>query len=194
MRDVDATSKFLSMILRHRPQELGIKLDEHGWADVQELIAAMSKTQRFTMKDLELIVNTDKKGRYAFNEDKTKIRANQGHSIKVDVELQEEKPPKTLYHGTGEKYVSSIDRRGLIPKSRLYVHMSANRDTAIEAGRRHGNPVLYLVDAEKMSRDGHKFFLSENGVWLAKTVPPKYLIKCMIIPGPRHSDASKHSL
>ena len=191
MRDIDATSKFLSMILRHKPQQLDLKLDKHGWADVGELIEKMSRTQEFTMKDLEKIVETDKKQRYSFNEDKTKIRANQGHSISVDVELKEAEPPKTLYHGTGEKFVSSIDRRGLIPKGRLYVHLSTDMRTAVEAGRRHGNPALYLVDSEKLFRDGYRFFLSENGVWLTKSVPAKYLIKCTFVPRPRESEADK---
>lgn len=118
------TSKFLSLILRHKPETIGIKLDEHGWADVSELISGISKTRPFDMKMLEEIVRTDNKQRYSFNEDKTLIRANQGHSIPVDVELEKKTPPEFLYHGTGEKFVSSIDKEGLLSKSRLYVHLS----------------------------------------------------------------------
>ena len=171
------TSKFLSLILRHKPETIGITLDEHGWADVTELIKGISKTKEINMDILEEIVNTDEKQRYSFNEDKTKIRANQGHSINVDVELEEIKPPEILWHGTGEKYTASIDEIGLIPKSRLYVHLSKDKDTAIKVGQRHGKPVLYTVNAAQMYMDGYKFYLSKNGVWLTKEVPVKYLKK-----------------
>ena len=127
------------------------------------------------MAQLEEIVSTDNKQRYSFNEDKTLIRANQGHSIPVDVELEEVTPPDILYHGTGEKFVSSINKLGLIPKSRLYVHLSKDIDTAKNVGKRHGNPIIYSVDCKKMIADGYKFYLSVNGVWLTKEVPIKYL-------------------
>jgi len=129
------------------------------------------------MAMLEEIVATDNKQRYSFNEDHTLIRANQGHSIPVDVELEECFPPEVLYHGTGEKYVSSIDAQGLIPKSRLYVHLSHERETAVKVGLRHGKPVIYLVQSGDMHRDGFKFYKSVNGVWLTKEVPVKYLGK-----------------
>ena len=129
------------------------------------------------MAALELIVAEDEKQRYSFNEDKTLIRANQGHSIPVDVELDEKEPPEVLYHGTGEKYVPSIDRQGLIPKSRLYVHLSRDEETAVKVGTRHGKPVIYKVKSGEMYRDGYKFFCSANGVWLTKEVPVKYLSK-----------------
>ena len=171
------TSRFMSLILRHKPETIGISLDEHGWADVGELIAGIAKTHEFNMDILEEIVRTDEKQRYSFNEDKTLIRANQGHSIPVDVELDEAEPPAELWHGTGEKYVTSIDGQGLIPKSRLYVHLSKDRDTPVKVGRRHGKPVLYIVKAGEMHRDGYQFYLSKNGVWLTKKVPVKYLLK-----------------
>ena len=132
------TSKFLSLVLRHKPDTIGISLDEHGWANVSELIESISKTRPFDMEMLEKIVQTDNKQRYSFNEDKTFIRANQGHSIPVDVELKKAIPPEFLYHGTGEKYVASIDKTGLIPKSRLYVHLSGDEDTAVKVGSRQG--------------------------------------------------------
>lgn len=138
------TSKFISLILRHKPETIGISLDEHGWADVDELIAGISRTHELDRDILEEIVRTDDKQRYSFNEDKTLIRANQGHSIPVDVELDEVKPPEELWHGTGEKYVLSIDRQGLLPKSRLYVHLSKDEETAVKVGKRHGKPVLYI--------------------------------------------------
>ncbi len=169
------TSKFISLILRHKPEEIGITLDEHGWANVDELIAGIAKTQPFDMSMLEEIVRTDEKQRYSFNEDKTLIRANQGHSVPVDVELEQTTPPEILYHGTGEKYSASIEKQGLIPKSRLYVHLSSDYDTAVKVGTRHGKPVVYIVDAGEMQRNGYAFYLSVNGVWLTKNVPLQYL-------------------
>ena len=152
-------------------------MDEHGWANVDELIAGIAKTQSFDMAMLEEIVATDNKQRYSFNEDHTLIRANQGHSIPVDVELKEINPPEILYHGTGEKYVASIDEQGLIPKSRLYVHLSKDEETAVNVGKRHGKPVVYKVHSGDMHRDGYVFYQSVNGVWLTKSVPVKYLEK-----------------
>lgn len=171
------TSRYISLILRHKPDTIGITLDEHGWASVDELIAGVSRTHPLTMESLEEIVRTDEKQRYFFNGDKTLIRANQGHSIPVDVELPELEPPAILYHGTGKKYGPSIDRQGLLPKSRLYVHLSADKDTAVKVGRRHGAPVVYTVQAGKMSADGYLFYRSVNGVWLTKEVPTEYLAK-----------------
>lgn len=173
------TSKFLSLILRHHPQEIGIALDEHGWADVDDLIHGMNeKGHPFVdLEYLEEIVRTDEKGRYSFNEDHSLIRANQGHSIPVDVELQELVPPDVLWHGTGEKSTASIDEQGLLPMSRLYVHLSPDIETAQIVGKRHGNPVIYEVDCRKMIQDGHRFFRSANFVWLVKAVPAKYLKK-----------------
>ena len=165
--------------MRHKPEVIGISLDEHGWANVDELIAGVSKTHTIDRTILEQIVAEDEKQRYSFNEDKTLIRANQGHSIPVDVELEEKEPPEILFHGTGEKYVDSIDKEGLIPKSRLYVHLSSNIDTAYKVGQRHGKPFIYKVKSGEMYRDGFKFYCSVNGVWLTKSVPIKYLEKCI---------------
>ena len=171
------TSKFIALILRHKPETIGITLDEHGWANVDELIEGVNMTYPLTMEELEEIVRTDEKQRYSFNDDKTLIRANQGHSIPVDVELKEVHPPKYLYHGTGEKYVPSIDIQGLIPKSRLYVHLSGDIETAVKVGSRHGKPVVYRVSAEQMVEAGMLFYKSVNGVWLTKNVPARYLKK-----------------
>ena len=170
-------SKFIALILRHKPETIGIALDEHGWANVIELINGINKEYPFTFEDLETIVKTDNKQRYSFNEDKSLIRANQGHSIPVDVELEEATPPDALWHGTGEKYVCLIDEQGLISKSRLYVHLSSDIDTAIKVGSRHGKPIVYVVDTKSMVNDGYKFYLSVNKVWLTKCVPVKYLSK-----------------
>ena len=169
------TSKYISLILRHKPETIGITLDEHGWADVDELIAGIARTQDFNMEMLEEIVRTDEKQRYSFNDDKTLIRANQGHSIPVDVELEKTGPPKYLYHGTGEKYRESIDKEGLIPKSRLYVHLSSDIETAVKVGSRHGKPVVYRVWAGNMQKAGFVFYKSVNGVWLTAKVPTQYI-------------------
>ena len=171
------TSRYISLILRHKPETIGITLDEHGWANVDELIAGISRTHPLTLELLQEIVRTDEKQRYSFNEDKTLIRANQGHSIPVDVELPELEPPAILYHGTGQKYVESIDHQGLLPKSRLYVHLSTDRETAVKVGKRHGAPVIYTIQAGKMFADGYLFYRSVNGVWLTKEVPIEYLTK-----------------
>ena len=174
---LNEVGKFIALILRHKPEAIGITLDEHGWANVDELIAGIAKKAPFDRAMLEEIVKTDEKQRYAFNDDKTLIRANQGHSIPVDVELEQKTPPDMLWHGTGEKYVTSIERHGLLPKSRLYVHLSADYDTAIKVGSRHGRPVVYEVNAGAMAADGYDFYLSANGVWLTKRVPIEYLKK-----------------
>jgi putative RNA 2'-phosphotransferase len=173
-----SASRFLALILRHKPEAVGIELDEHGWANVEDLVEGIAKTRDFSVEVLEEIVSTDSKGRYSFNEDHTMIRANQGHSIAVDVELEQSVPPAALYHGTGEKYAASIDETGLMPKGRLYVHLSVDEKTATCVGARHGVPVVYVVDSGAMHADGFDFYLSKNGVWLTKAVPAKCLSKC----------------
>lgn len=171
----NSTGKFIALILRHRPEAIGITLDEHGWAKVDELLEGVSRTRPLTMAELERIVLEDEKQRYSFNEGKTKIRANQGHSIPVDVELQQQIPPRYLYHGTGEKSAASILAEGILARSRLYVHLSPDRETAVKVGARHGRPVVFRVAAEQMHRDGHVFYRSVNGVWLTKQVPAQYV-------------------
>ncbi len=179
MAGITQTSKFIALILRHRPETAGVTLDEHGWADVRELIDGVNAAggHRLDKDLLEEIVRTDDKQRYSFNEDHTLIRANQGHSVPVDVEPEERTPPEVLYHGTGEKYVPAIDAQGLIPKSRLYVHLSSDTETAKKVGSRHGRPVIYAVDCRRMHEDGCRFFLSKNNVWLTEAVPARYLSK-----------------
>lgn len=171
------TSKFISLILRHKPEIIDITLDEHGWADTCKLIAGINATGRYsiTMPMLEEIVRTDNKQRYSFNENKSKIRANQGHSIPVDLELAPKTPPEVLYHGTGLKSVASISRQGLRPMSRQYVHLSKDIDTAVKVGQRHGTCFVYKIDTAQMVRDGYVFYESVNHVWLAKRVPTQYL-------------------
>ncbi len=179
-RSLNELSKFISLILRHKPSAANIELDEHGWANVEELIAGINQVDAnndINMEKLEEIVRTDNKQRYSFNEDKTLIRANQGHSIPVDVELPEVEPPEYLWHGTATKYMESIDKEGLVPKSRLYVHLSGDEETATKVGKRHGKLLMYKVLSGKMAEDGYKFYRSVNGVWLTKEVPAEYLEK-----------------
>ena len=172
----DKLSVFISLILRHKPETINIRLDKYGYANVLELIEGINKSGRkIDFNILEDIVNSDKKGRYSFNSDKTKIRANQGHSIKVDVELKECKPPSFLYHGTATRFIESINKNGLCKMSRLYVHLSDNIDTALQVGKRHGEPIVLNIDSKSMYERGYKFYLSENGVWLTDSVPSEFI-------------------
>ena len=175
--NIEKLSKFISLILRHKPEEIGITLDEHGWAKVEDLINGINKSGRhIDMNVLEEIVKTDSKQRYSFNEDKTKIRANQGHSIQVDLELKKLAPPNILYHGTATKSLEGIKSQGIKSMSRQYVHLSKDFETAKQVGSRHGKPVILIIDAKRMYEDGIKFYLSENGVWLTEYVDPKYIL------------------
>lgn len=175
MGRLDQLSIFISCVLRHRPQEANICLDEHGWADVEELLTGINATGRdIDRETLEEIVRTDKKQRYSFNEDGTLIRANQGHSIPVDVELTEQEPPEYLYHGTADRFLESIKGQGLLPMSRLFVHLSGDVETAHTVGKRHGRPVVLKIHSGEMYRDGIAFYQSQNGVWLTKKVDAGY--------------------
>lgn len=174
----DKLSVFISLILRHKPEAVNIKLDESGYAKVDELIKGINDTGRkIDFETLKKIVKEDKKGRYSFNHSLTLIRANQGHSVNVKVPLTEIHPPELLYHGTATKSVDSILKNGLNPMSRLHIHLSKDVETALQVGRRHGKPVLLKIDAETMWMDGHKFYLSENEVFLAYHIPSKYISK-----------------
>lgn len=176
MGKLDKLSVFISLVLRHKPDAAGIVLDEHGWANVEELISGINNTGRnIDITILEEIVRTDNKQRYSFSEDKTLIRANQGHSVPVDVDLKEKEPPEFLYHGTADRFLKDIMAEGLKPMSRLYVHLSKDIETANKVGKRHGSPVILRVHSGKMNQDGVKFYISENGVWLTKKVDVKYL-------------------
>lgn len=167
--------RFLSLVLRHDPGAAGVTLDEHGWADVQRLLAGVNRTGRkIDLNTLERIVRENNKQRYSFNGDHTKIRANQGHSLQVDVELKAVKPPRYLYHGTASRFLSSIQREGIQKMNRQYVHLSGDFETAMAVGKRHGIPVVIIVDAWAMARDGMTFYQSENGVWLCEQVPAQY--------------------
>lgn len=168
-------SRFLSLVLRHHPEIIDLHIDSHGWAEVEELLLEMKKKYPISREILEEIVRTDNKNRYSFDEERRRIRANQGHSISVDVELEEREPPEFLYHGTGAKYVTSISQQGLLPMSRLFVHLSEEKKTAREVGKRHGNPVIYRVRSGDMGKKGYRFYLSVNHVWLTKEVSADFL-------------------
>ena len=169
--------RFLSLVLRHDPHAAGITLDEHGWADVNELLAGVNRTGRkIDRVTLERIVRENNKQRYSFNGDGTKIRANQGHSLQVDVELKAAQPPKYLYHGTASRFLPAIQAEGIRKMSRQHVHLSGDFETAMAVGKRHGIPVVITIDAGAMARDGVAFYRSENGVWLCGHVEPKYFV------------------
>lgn len=178
-KNLTKISKFLSLILRHSPQTVGIKIDRKGgWTDVPTLIQKVNQHGKchLNMEILEEIVRTDEKQRYSFNQNKTKIRANQGHSIPVDLELKEQIPPEVLYHGTAERFSASIAEQGLLSMNRQYVHLSGDEETAIKVGKRHGKQKVLKVQAGEMYRQGYRFYLSENHVWLTEHVPPKFLL------------------
>ncbi len=176
MGKLEKLSVFISLVLRHRPDAAGIQLDRHGWANVGELLEGISNTGRkIDMDILEEIVRTDNKQRYSFNDDKTLIRANQGHSVPVDVGLEGKQPPQYLYHGTADRFLDSIMSEGLKSMGRLYVHLSKDEGTAVKVGKRHGNPVVLKIKAGEMWEDGIRFYLSQNGVWLTKYVDTKYI-------------------
>lgn len=169
-------SKFLSLVLRHKPKTIDLALDENGWTDVSVLIQKMNSSGFSISKEvLQYVVDTNAKSRFSFNPDKTKIRANQGHSLQVDLGYEPQRPPAILYHGTAEFSIESIFKTGLEKRSRHHVHLSADIETAISVGQRYGKPVVLKVATSLMFHEGHIFYLSENNVWLTDHVPSKYL-------------------
>jgi putative RNA 2'-phosphotransferase len=169
-------SKYLSKYLRHEPESLGLTLAPGGWVDVDELLAACERNKfPVSRAELDEVVRTSDKQRFSFDPSGARIRANQGHSTEVDLQLEPATPPDVLYHGTAEKTVPLIEAAGLLKMSRHHVHLSPDVPTALKVGSRHGRPVVFAVDAEGMARDGHTFYRSENGVWLVDAVPPRYL-------------------
>jgi len=169
-------SKFLSLVLRHKPEEIGLVLDQNGWASIDELIAlANARGTKLSRPEIESIVENSDKKRFAISADGTRIRANQGHSVDIALGLEPQTPPERLYHGTATRFLESIRATGLHSASRQHVHLSTDLATAEKVGSRHGKPVILTVNAAQMARDGHLFYLSENGVWLTDTVPSKYL-------------------
>lgn len=171
-------SKFLSLILRHKPETINLSLDSEGYADIDQLITLINIHTEYTITRpiLDQIVATDSKKRYSYNDIKTKIRANQGHSIQVDLKLTAQTPPDILYHGTSKRFLQSILKEGLKPMSRQYVHLSSDSSTAAMVGKRHGgSPIIFMIETKPLIDSGYKFYLSENNVWLTDYIPAKYL-------------------
>jgi putative RNA 2'-phosphotransferase len=174
--DLQRTSKFLSLVLRHKPEVIGICLDEHGWVEVAVLIEAAGRHGRpLTRALVEQVVRTSDKQRFALSADGLRLRANQGHSVPVDLQLSPSVPPEVLYHGTATRFVASIKVEGLRPGSRQQVHLSATTATALNVGQRHGKPIVLTVRARALHEAGQRFYLAENGVWLTDAVAPQYL-------------------
>ncbi|MCP4676192.1 MAG: RNA 2'-phosphotransferase, partial [Deltaproteobacteria bacterium] len=172
-KEKKATSKFLSYVLRHRPDAIDIELDKSGWVDVDVLLRQCRAHNRpIKREELLEIVATDSKNRYALSDDGNRIRANQGHSVDVDLNYQPSKPPDVLYHGTVDRFLTAITEEGLRRMQRHHVHLSPDRATASNVGGRRGKPIILRIDAGRMHAEGHCFFLSENGVWLTDHVPP----------------------
>jgi len=175
-KETNATSKFLSLVLRHQPQLIGIDLDEQGWVNVNELLKqANAHGRNLDLELLNHVVETNSKKRFAFDESGQKIRASQGHSIDVELGYEAQIPPDILYHGTGEKSVAGIQQSGLLKRSRQHVHLSGDIETAIQVGSRHGKPAILKVFSGEMYKEGYAFYLSENKVWLTDLVPARFL-------------------
>ena len=174
MSKVVHQSKVLSLVLRHKPETIGLKLDRNGWASIKELLARMNECgHSINREELDVVVEENNKKRFRIEGDK--IRASQGHSIDVDLQMEAKEPPYMLYHGTATRFLDSIMKDGLISKKRQHVHLSNDEDTARSVGSRHGKVIVLLIDAKKMYRDGKKFYLSDNGVWLTDKVERKYI-------------------
>jgi putative RNA 2'-phosphotransferase len=169
-------SKLLSFVLRHKPEAIGLSLEAGGWVNVEVLLERLNATGKpLTKQILEHVVETSDKQRFSITEDRRRIRANQGHSVAVDLHLSVVQPPVSLFHGTATRFLEAIEREGLKPGQRQHVHLSVNAEVARSVGARHGSPVVLVVDAKCMHEDGFKFFLSANGVWLTNHIPYMYL-------------------
>ena len=174
--ELTSISKFISLVLRHEPERIGLTLDPEGWASVEDLLAKAAAAGRAFSRDcLQEIVETSDKQRFALSEDGLRIRANQGHSIEVELGLPVVAPPDVLYHGTATRFSEAILRSGLERRARHHVHLTQDIDTAVSVGQRYGAPVILRIDARRMAEQGHEFRCSANGVWLVDHVPPEFL-------------------
>lgn len=177
-KDTTKLSKFLSFVLRHKPEAVGLTLDSQGWVSISELLARSNAAgTELDLEDLLHVVETSDKKRFSISADGLCIRAAQGHSVTVELGLSPQEPPALLYHGTATRFVESILAEGLKPKDRQQVHLSIDETTAQRVGQRHGEPVILKVDAFPMHANGFKFFLADNGVWLTDFVPPVFLTR-----------------
>ncbi len=168
-QSLSSVSKFLSFVLRHKPDAIGLKLDPEGWVNIEELIAKADMP--LSLDILHEVVTTSDKMRFVISDDRQSIRANQGHSVAVDLGLEPIEPPEFLYHGTATRFLDPIKKQGILPQNRQYVHLSADRETATIIGKRHGKPVVLVIPALKMHQKGHQFLQAENSVWLTRAVP-----------------------
>ncbi|MFT4072729.1 MAG: RNA 2'-phosphotransferase [Dysgonamonadaceae bacterium] len=177
-QDKKRISKFLSLILRHEPDKIGLNLDVNGWANVKELIEKSKKHRyHFSMEELTEVIETNDKQRFSLNEKRTKIRANQGHSININLALSPSEPPEYLYHGTATRFLSSIMEEGITKGSRQHVHLSKDKETATKVGSRHGKVIVLTIMTSQMYKDGILFYQSDNGVWLTDYVDVKYILE-----------------
>ena len=175
-------SKFLSFVLRHQPDAIGLTLDENGWVNIDELIDKANQSKEanaltLTPALIQEVVASNDKQRFAISEDGLMIRANQGHSVKVDLQLKPMEPPDILYHGTATRFLDDILKDGLKAQQRQHVHLSKDVETATKVGQRYGKPVILKTKARLMHEQGFVFYLSENGVWLTNNVPSQYIEK-----------------
>jgi putative RNA 2'-phosphotransferase len=169
-------SKLLSYLLRHHPEHIGLQLDANGWALVEELLQKLNGQAEMDMVMLEQLVANNSKKRFAFNDDKTKIRASQGHSVEIDIQAAKSKPPAFLYHGTVNEFIDTIKREGLKKMQRQYVHLSPDEKIAREVAARRGNPIILKIKAAELAAAGTPFYLSDNGVWLVDEVPVAFIV------------------
>jgi putative RNA 2'-phosphotransferase len=175
-KEINHLSKFLSLILRHKPETIGLSLQENGWVNATELIEKCNQHgYEFDFDKLKIVVETNQKKRFSFSEDFKKIRANQGHSLTIELGYEPQKPPRVLYHGTAEANKDSILKQGIEKRNRHHVHLSHEIETAMNVGKRHGKPIIFEVQAGNMFEDGCVFYQSENGVWLTEFVPSQYI-------------------
>ena len=186
-KELKPISKSISYVLRHRPDSVGLTLDESGWVDVEELLSAFARNGKKLTRDvLDEVVTRNDKQRFEFSADRARIRARQGHSVPIDLGYERAVPPEVLYHGTATRSLDSIKAEGLVKGRRHHVHLSTNQQTMLQVAMRHGKPVLLAIDAARMHADGHEFFVTGNQVWLTDHVPPQYLTIAQH-DGPGHS-------
>ena len=175
-RQLVKTSRFLSLVLRHKPEKIGITLDLAGWVDVDRLLRAVNQNSRpLTHEQLQFVVENNDKKRFEFNEDGTRIRASQGHSVSVELEYKPVEPPDTLLHGTVGQFLDSIRDKGLLKGSRHHVHLHSDSSVALQVGQRRGRPVVLTIQSAAMHNAGHEFYRSTNGIWLTEHVPPEFI-------------------
>jgi len=173
---IKSVSKSMSYVLRHKPDAIGITLDPNGWVDVDELLRAFQQDgKRYTREIIDRAVAENDKQRFEFNEDGTRIRARQGHSVDVDLGYEPAVPPDLLFHGTATRNLESVREKGLLKMNRHHVHLSTSKETMLAVAQRHGKPVILEVDAKRMHADGFEFFVTDNDVWLVGSVPAEYL-------------------